>query len=195
MEWTRSETLALAMSQCTQCHGMGLRAGRGPDSAPCNCVFRTIFRLCFEQFRLCLKRDKPFSRAVLEYNPRSNKRQTFGLKEEEYIADFCSVSRRSLTDEEYLIFRYHFLLGADWKLCCRKLGMDRGSFFHMVYRIQQRLGRRFRELQPYPLFPLDEYFNGTMRNELPEHPEEAVAMLLKPKAPALSDVVPLRRVA
>jgi hypothetical protein len=117
------------------------------------------------------------------------------LKEEEYVADFCSISRKSLTDEEYVIFRYHFLLGADWKLCCRKLNMDRGSFFHMVYRIQQRLGRRFRELQPYALFPLDEYFNGTMRNELPEQREEAVVVPLRPKPPTLSELVPLRRVA
>jgi hypothetical protein len=52
------------------------------------------------------------------------------------------------------------LLGADWKLCSRKLGIDRGNFFHAVYRIEQKLGRVFRELEPYPLFPVDEYFNG-----------------------------------
>lgn len=42
--------------------------------------------------------------------------------------------------------------------------MDRGSFFHDVYRIEQKLGKTFRELEPYALFPLDEYFNGTGRN-------------------------------
>jgi hypothetical protein len=68
------------------------------------------------------------------------------------------VSRRVLTDYEHTIFRYHFLLGADWKLCCRKLEMDRGNFFHSVYRIEQALGRAFRELQPCPLYPLHEYF-------------------------------------
>jgi hypothetical protein len=41
--------------------------------------------------------------------------------------------------------------------------MDRGNFFHAVYRIEQRLGRMFRELEPYSLFPLDEYFNGPSR--------------------------------
>jgi hypothetical protein len=30
----------------------------------------------------------------------------------------------------------------------------------MVYRIEQRLGRVYRELEPYALFPLDEYFGG-----------------------------------
>jgi hypothetical protein len=48
-------------------------------------------------------------------------------------------------------------------LCARKLGIDRGSFFHAVYRIEQKLGRVFRELEPYPLFPLDEYFHGPSR--------------------------------
>ncbi len=63
----------------------------------------------------------------------------------------------------YRLFRYHFLLGADWTLCTRKLSMSRGNFFHAVYRIEQKLGRVFRELQPYPLFPLDDYFNGPSR--------------------------------
>jgi hypothetical protein len=43
--------------------------------------------------------------------------------------------------------------------------MDRGDFFHAVYRIEQRLGRVFAELQPYPLFPLNEYFGGMIRKE------------------------------
>jgi hypothetical protein len=79
------------------------------------------------------------------------------------MADFCLVSRRNLSEIEHQLFRYHFLLGADWTLCTRKLGMNRGNFFHAVYRIEQKLGRVFRELQPYPLFPLDDYFNGPSR--------------------------------
>lgn len=82
------------------------------------------------------------------------------MKNEEYLADFCLVSRRTLSELEYRIFKYHFLLGADWKLCCQKLKIDRGEFFHHVYRIEQKLGRAFRELEPYALFPLDEYFSG-----------------------------------
>lgn len=44
--------------------------------------------------------------------------------------------------------------------------MDRGNFFHEVYRIQQKLGRIYRELEPYSLFPLDEYFGGTYKKDL-----------------------------
>ena len=51
-----------------------------------------------------------------------------------------------------------YLLGADWKLCCRILKIDKGDFFHKVYRIEEILGQTFLELKPYPLFPLYEYF-------------------------------------
>ncbi|HVN07005.1 MAG TPA: hypothetical protein VMT86_21455 [Bryobacteraceae bacterium] len=90
----------------------------------------------------------------------------YGRKVEEYMADFCLVSRRNLTPFEYDVFRFHFLLGADWKMCCWRLHIDRGTFFHAVYRIEQKLGRVFRELEPYSLFPLDEYFSGNIRGDL-----------------------------
>lgn len=85
------------------------------------------------------------------------------MKNEEFIADFCLISQRTLNARDHRMFRYHFLLGADWKLCCRKLNMDRGTFFHEIYRIEQKLGKVFRELKPHALFPVDEYFNSTGR--------------------------------
>ncbi len=110
-------------------------------------------------------KEKHISRVSLEANPGRQRKSVWGMKNEEFMADFCLVSRRTLTDSEYKIFKFHFLLGADWKLCCRKLNMERGDFFHEVYRIQQKLGKTFRELEPHALFPLDEYFNGTPRSK------------------------------
>lgn len=107
------------------------------------------------------------SRISIESNHGGQRKTIWSRKNEEFIADFCLVSRRSLDDYEYRIFKYHFLMGADWRLCCRKLGIGRGTFFHEIYRIQQRLGRVFRELQPYGLYPLDEYFGGCTREILP----------------------------
>jgi len=167
MEWTRSETLALAQQSCTYCFGLGLRPGRAGASTPCNCVFRAIFRACFERFRMCVAKEKHISRLSLEANLGQTRRSVWGLKDEEYSADFCLVSRRALSQREHRIFRYHYLLGADWKLCCQRLNMDRGEFFHEIYRIEQKLGRTFRELQPHALFPVDEYFNGTGRYDKP----------------------------
>ena len=160
MQWTRSETLALAQQTCSVCFGLGLRAGRAGASPPCHCVFRAIFRACFSRFRHCADKEKHMSRVSLESNPGRQRKSVWGMKNEEYMADFILVSKRTLDEYEYKIFRFHFLLGADWKLCCRKLNIDRGTFFHDVYRIQQKLGKVFRELEPFALFPVDEYFSG-----------------------------------
>jgi hypothetical protein len=82
------------------------------------------------------------------------------------MADFCLVSRRTLDDFEHQIFRFHYLLGADWRLCCRQLKIDRGTFFHHVYDIENRLGRVFAELTPYALYPVSEYFVGVTRRDV-----------------------------
>jgi hypothetical protein len=76
------------------------------------------------------------------------------------MADFCLIARRVLDPLEHQIFRFHFLLGADWRLCCRRLGMARGNFYHAVYRIEAKLGRAFMETKPYGLWPLDAYFSS-----------------------------------
>jgi hypothetical protein len=81
------------------------------------------------------------------------------------MADFILISRRTLSQQDYRIFKFHFLLGADWRICSRKLGIDRGAFFHAVYRIERQLGRVFRELEPYSLFPVDQYYGGGRRDD------------------------------
>ena len=140
MEWTRSETLALAMHNCTQCHGCGLRLRNTGGWTPCNCVLRAMFRICYDRFRRCTQQEKHLSRVSIGPASGSYRPRTFGRKDEEYMADFCLVSRRNLSEIEHQLFRYHFLLGADWTLCTRKLGMNRGNFFHAVYRIEQKWG-------------------------------------------------------
>jgi hypothetical protein len=165
MIWDRSQTIALAKTTCTHCHGYGLRPGRNDKEIPCNCVFRAVFRACYTRFRDLACKEKYLSRVQLEFCSGKESRMTYGRKVEEYLADFCIVSRGALTPFEHDVFRFHFLLGADWKLCCWRLKIDRGTFFHTIYRIEQKLGRAYRELEPYGLFPLDEYFGGTMRND------------------------------
>ena len=122
------------------------------------------------------------SRVRLEFCNGKDNRLTYGRKVEEYIADFCLVSRNTLSPLEYDIFRFHYLLGADWRLCCWRMSLDRGTFFHIVYKIEQKLGRVFRELEPYSLFPLDEYFGGTTSGfrTVPITPKRAPARVLRP---------------
>ncbi len=163
MEWNQSDTLALALHSCSRCHGLGQTCGKRGRSIPCHCALRSIFRACYARFRHCVAKEKYMSRASLQLISGPERRLTWGRKDEEYIADFYLVSKRYLTVTEFYLFKYHFLYGADWKLCCRRMKMDRGSFFHSVYRIQQNLGRVFRELQPYGLYPLEEYFHSSTR--------------------------------
>jgi hypothetical protein len=128
-------------------------------------VFRAVFRACFNRFREFATEGAHTGSVSLEFCRGRDGRRTYSRKREEYLADFCLVSQRVLGDYEHRLFRYHFLLGADWRLCCRQLQMDRGTFFHSVYRIEQRLGRAFAELEPYALYPLSEYFGGMVRKE------------------------------
>ncbi len=142
-----------------------MKAGRGGKETPCHCVFRAVFRACHNRFRHLADRGVNAGTVSFEFCRGRDGRRVYGRKPEEYMADFTLVSRRHLEGLEYDVFRFHFLLGADWKLCCRRLKMDRGNFFHTVYRVQEKLGRVFAELQPYALYPLDEYFCNTYRRE------------------------------
>jgi hypothetical protein len=63
--------------------------------------------------------------------------------------------------------------------------IDRGTFFHAVYRIQQKLGRVFRDLEPYSLYPLDEYFGGTVRKAPSPMAHNVTEMPKPPVAPPL----------
>jgi hypothetical protein len=189
MEWNRTETLALAGAKCTQCKGIGLRkVERG--EVVCNCVLRAAFRSCYTRFRECVNKDVMFSRVSLEHGCSREAGGSWSRKNEEYVADFLTIAKRTLNEEEHRIFRYHFLLGADWRLCTRKLQMEKGLFFHAVYRIQQKLGRVFAELQPYPLFPLSEYFGRSTRSG-----QSAKVVPIRKDRPSLQESVPLKRSA
>lgn len=161
MEWNLSETMVLAMPKCAYCQGYGMRAGRRKnDEYPCDCVYRKVFRTCYKAFRRCVETEKRICTVSMERSFDSPGKGFYGRKIEEYIADFCVVSRRVLNPAQYLVFRYHFLLGAGCKPCCQALKMNQGTFFHRVYYIEKTLGRVFCELEPYSLFPLDAYFHG-----------------------------------
>src|SRR4051812_45467914 len=105
MEWTRSDTLALASNTCTHCRGVGLRVGRAGSIRPCFCVLRAIFRACYGRFKNCLDKAKYVTQVTIDPVPGRENRQSYSRKDEEYVADFCLVTRRCLTDGEYRIFK------------------------------------------------------------------------------------------
>ena len=120
-------------------------------------MLRAIFRACYNRYRECRERQGSQG-AALELLEGAEEGHLYSRKPDEYLADFHLVTKRHLEAAEWAIFHLHFLCGAGWRECCRQFGLDRGTFFHTIYAIEQRLGRIYAELQPYALYPLYEYF-------------------------------------
>lgn len=188
MEWNQSDVLAKATEKCVTCEGYGMRATRNGKTTACHCVTRNIFRACHERFKTSMMRKECISRPSLEHTASPHGKRAWGRKDEEYAADFLLVAKRTLNATEHKLFTYHFLLGADWRLCCRKLNMEKGIFFHLTYRITSKLGRTFAELQPYALYPLNEYFHGE------RHENRATVIPIRNEQ-SLSSKVPLKKAA
>jgi hypothetical protein len=166
MTWNHSNTFAMAKTGCVHCNGLGMREVRGEKEVPCNCVLRSVFRACYARFKSCVVSQGHPGRVSLEsYGKGRDSHKSYGRKNEEYMADFCIITRRTLNPFDYKVFKFHYLLGEDWKLCCRQVNMDRGNFFHAIYTIEQKLGRVFATLRPYGLYPLGEYFGGTVSTD------------------------------
>lgn len=169
MVWTNSDVLALASGSCAKCDGLGytLKADRTSTGNPCRCVLREVFRACYKRFEQIAKMPKHMSNTSLTRTsgPTGGK-QMWGRKNEEFLADFICIAKRALNTEglrdsfEYTLFRYHYLLGADEKLICRQLRLDKNAFFNARERIVQKLGKAFRETEPFSLYPIDEYFSS-----------------------------------
>ena len=90
-----------------------------------------------------------------------------------YRADFCSTVRKAIARDDIPVLNSFFLDGRDWKYCCELLKMERGAFFHAVYRIEQTGGRALMEQKPYALYPLDSYLYGTTRATRDNKPSTA----------------------
>ncbi len=176
MRFDRSTTLGLAAHECAVCGGRGLveytgtgrfvhdatTTARGEQKlVPCQCVLKAIFRICYARFRAC--NEEFLASPTLEKSRDGRRRNNYGRKSSEFIADFCLIARRVLKPAEHRLFKLHFLMGLPWQPCTEKLGIDRGNFYHAVYRVERDLGYAFATTEPYGLFPLDEYFGGSTR--------------------------------
>lgn len=165
MLWNRSEVIALSNVKCACCSGAGL-TNAGAVDAPCDCVLRAIFRACFNRFKDCVRKGKAASSVNLERLGMGTGRashMTFSRKTEEYVADFYLLCQRTLTQEEWGVFRFHYLLGAAGSMVARRFNMTRAAFETMTRALEAKLGRVFRETEPFALYPLDEYFSTNMR--------------------------------
>jgi hypothetical protein len=115
------------------------------------------FRQCYTRWAECVSRAGSGSRASADPVGRP-KTYSYGRKTEEYIADFELTANRHLHGEERLLFRVHFLLGADAKLCARQFHTSEPEVKLRIIAIENKLGKVFRELKPYSLWPVRAYF-------------------------------------
>lgn len=165
-EITGSEAAILASKSCAACRGVGVTISlRYARVKVCDCVYRRMFRICFERYLEASTGSGRVSDVVLERC--SKKGATWGFKRREYCADVALIARRTLDSLHYAVFRLFFLAGQDFRFCCRRLRIDRGRFFHAVYRVEKILGQAFCAVRPYPLFPPRAYFAGHVLAALP----------------------------
>ena len=156
----RSDLIGLALPGCAHCGGTGMRSAEGV----CLCVERKVFKIVMRRYREIVEGEQfiaPLSLENAGTGPKGIRR--VGRPNEEYLADVCLMAKRTLDALEHSVFRFHMLLGADWKACCKRLKIDRGTFFHAVYRVEAKLGRAFRITQPYPIYPPAGYFAGVVQ--------------------------------
>ena len=151
------ELLMAAFQRCTKCYGLGYTLYPGPKV--CNCALRGIFKVCYQRYNL-LRFKQESALTHLCYRKTSVRTGfVWCRQDEEYIADFYLLTRRSLSLRDLELWKLYFEQGRPWGVCAAVLRTNRGNFYHGVYKIEQTLGRLLWELEPYPLFPLYGYFH------------------------------------
>ena len=171
-EWARA-FVALAVQGCSKCFGSGTRLGN--KTRLCECVGRAIFNALHRKYHSveCGYEGVRGSCVPVIVPGGKDSCFTWSRRNEEFAADFCLLAKRTLDLPHYRIFQLHFVAGMNWRYCCDRLKIDRGTFFHSVYRIQESVGIAAVELQPYALYPIDEYFgvklakSGAFRAHVP----------------------------
>ena len=152
--------LPMALKKCQMCAGIGIRFGY--KARLCDCVLRRIGRALTDRYRLNQAASCYASSCYAEISPGGkDSRLSWGRKNEEFSADLWLLSKRTLDAETFAVFVLHSLTGHEWRYCTRRLGIDRGTFFHAVYRAEVLLAKAAIALEPYPLFPLSSYFGST----------------------------------
>ena len=160
--WDREMCLALAKTSCAYCHGLGSTTVYGRYETLCRCVLRKVFRLCLLKYRelQCGYGSMHSVRYDLVPAKNTGNRAMYSRPKQEFVADFEIIAKRifAASSKEYQVFQLYFLAGQDWKVCTRVVGIDRGNFFHMVYKVEECLGRAYFEVRPHSLYPTADYF-------------------------------------
>jgi predicted DNA-binding protein (UPF0251 family) len=172
--WDEGLMLGLADDRCSRCGGMGkLPRLIRRDISPCGCVLRRIFRICLARWEYC-KLNSHVSVMRMDRFARGGGRYSFGRKQEEYIADFELLLRHALTEQELDVLWLARIWRMDVNGICRRMGLDRGAAFRILYRAEEKAGRAFIETRPYGIYPLDEYFGGRVEHKIDDQAADAI---------------------
>jgi hypothetical protein len=148
--------LAAASSECVYCQGLGVPA-KGKKGT-CNCVYREIFRSClrgYHNLELPPVRIAPYGESTQIHNMRGSR-----MRGADFRADFVMLAKRTLPDELLSLFRSRFLNGEPRHIYMRRMDLDRGEYWHLVYRVSVRMGRAIADSEPYSLYPVSDYFGA-----------------------------------
>jgi hypothetical protein len=141
---------------------MNSAAGTQGLNAPCPCVLRKIFRVCWNRYRFGQLEQAERGAPVVNISGLGKRVQrqpggfTFAL--ECYLADFILTVRRTLSADELAFFETAYLSGVDWARAHGPLNMDRSRFIHACYRLEATLGKALRETQPFRLISIGRIF-------------------------------------
>ena len=84
----------------------------GSKEVPCNCALRSVFRACYARFRSCAASQGHAGAVQWEHLGNGKEaHRTYGRKNEEYMADFCTVSNHALDPLERKLFTLSLLAG------------------------------------------------------------------------------------
>ena len=153
----RISEIGLAMAGCRWCGGTG-RVSMGLAwrlGSRCDCTYRRVFRDCNERYRRFRQSGEWQPVKRLTRNGWS-----MGMPPVEFMVDFELTAWRALRGrpaEEWAVFRHHHLGRVAWPECGCLVGLNRGDFYHAVYRVEMRVGRACMEARPYSVWPR-EYF-------------------------------------
>jgi hypothetical protein len=152
---SRSTVLALANANCPRCFGLGNDLKIPEDKDPtCACIYRLVFRIVINRYLEIACSSRSASRLYCH--------SVFGVSrpDEEFLADVeCNV-RRALADEPllYRIWRMHVVDNNSPEFIGRAKRLDPQVVRLELAKIAVICGSRFANVEPYPLFPVDNYF-------------------------------------
>jgi hypothetical protein len=155
LAWPRGLVLPLARERCRHCAGFGFAL----SGDPCGCVLRAITRRLVGLWRTFTGRPS-LTPVRLGTAKQPFRNDFYGRPGQEFVADLESLARRVLTPHEVRLFRLYHLAEGEGRSICRRLRLNEGAFWHSIYRLEAKLGRAARELKPYALFPVYEYFRN-----------------------------------